>query len=229
MSTISKERFNEILREEIVREREEQKVLNEFFGMGDFASGVMGTIGRGEGIFGGAIKQKIADLILIKLDVKDPNVRLILSEIIEQLTVADIKQIYQGGADQCDFATEKIFKALCETAGRKLYELGLNALSDIPEIGAIAGWLGGGGALNQAAFGLTAEAIEEQLSDPNTAIGGWMHANVLPPLREKVCKIVEDVQGAGIKDIALGKETGSVTDSAPAETAFTPQSDSGLA
>jgi len=202
MSTISKERFNEILREEIVREREEQKELNEFFGLDDLKNA---AIEKTSGMFTGATKQKIADMILFKLGVLDPNARMILSQVIEQLSLNDMKVILKGGPERCDVATEIIFRALCEVLGRKLFEVSRDALTDVPEIGGAIKWLGGSGTLNQAVFGLTSEAIENQLSDPNTVAGEWMHVNVLPRLREKICTLLTDTKGVNIKDLALGK------------------------
>jgi hypothetical protein len=205
MSTISKERFNEILREEITRERAELQELNEWFG-GDLASGFLDKISRGEGIIGGAIKQKIAASILASFGMADGAARHLLSQVIQQLTLDDMKRIWKGGVEECDFATEKIFAALCQFLGAEIHEKIVSGVSDIPGIGALAGWLGGGGLINKALFGLSSEAIQIQLSSADTQVGGWMHANVLPPLTKKVCEVLKSFQSKSALDIALGRD-----------------------
>ena len=232
MSKITKERFNEILREEIARERNKQKELNEIFGLGDLGSGILGSIGGGEGVFGGAIKQKIASSILKSFGMTDGPAVEVFSQIIEQFTLEELKMIWKGGVEQCPLATRKIFQALCEIMGKELYKKVLSASSDIPGLGAITGWLGGGGLLNQVGFGLTSEFIENQLSDANTPIGGWMHANVLPPLEIKVCKVITDFQTKSMTDIALGREgdaPAAASGDAPSDATLTPTTTAPLA
>lgn len=206
MSKISNERFNEILREEIARERKELQELNELFGAGSFLSGLTGSIMSGDGLFGGAIKQKIADSILKSMGVSDPNARLLFAEIIEQLSLEEMKEIWKGGPEACPTATDTIFRALCEVLGRKIHDKVLNASSEIPVIGVFSSWLGGGGLLNRATSALTAEFISNQLSDESTPIGGWMHSNVKPPLETKICAVIADFQSKSMVDIALGRE-----------------------
>ena len=65
---------------------------------------------------------------------------------------------------------------------------------------------------------MTSEAIENQLSDPNTVAGEWMHVNVLPPLREKICTLLTDIKGADIKDLVLGKLSSAAAAASDFET-----------
>lgn len=207
MSKISNERFNEILREEIARERKELQELNEVFGAGSFLSGLTGSIMSGDGLFGGAIKQKIADSILKSMGVSDPNTRLLFAEIIEQLSLEDMKTIWKGGPEACPMATDRIFRALCEILGVKIHNKILAASSEIPVIGAFSSWLGGDGLLNRATSALTKEKISNMLSgDEPGPIGDWMHSNVKPPLEEKLCEVIADFQSKSMLDIALGRE-----------------------
>ena len=214
---MSRERFNEILREEIVREREEQKELNEFFGLnlGDLKNAAVEKISD---VVSDGSKQRIADMILFKLGVLDPNVRDLLSQVIEQISVSDIRVILKGGPEQCDVATRIIFRALCEVIGGKLFEESRDMLTDVPEIGGAMEWLGNPGALNRTLSGLTSEAIENQLSDPDTVLGEWMHVNVLPHLREKICTLLTDIKGADIKDLVLGKLSSAAAAASDFET-----------
>lgn len=221
MSKISNERFNEILREEIARERNKQKELNEIFGLGGVLGGFADSIASGDGMIGGAIKQKIAASILKSFGLSDPAAVEVFSQIIQQFTLDDLKTIWKGGAEQCPFATEKIFMGLCQVLGSQVHEKIINATNELPVIGIFSTWLGGGGVLNRATSALTSERLQIEFSDPNTPIGGWMHANVLPPLESRVCEVITDFQNKSMTDIALGREGSTPTtdlggaDSAP--------------
>lgn len=207
MSKITKERLNEILREEIARERNEQKELHELLGFNvPVIDGMIDSIGSGDGIFGGAIKQKIAASFLKSVGMTDPSAISIFSQIMEQFTLTDLKTIWKGGAEQCPLATRKIFQGLCEVLGEKLHEKVMRSGDEIPVIGILTTFMGGSGIISRATNALSSEFIQGQLSDSNTQIGGWMHANVLPPLTEKVCTIITDFQSKSMADIALGRE-----------------------
>ena len=227
MSKISNERFNEILREEIARERKELQELNELFGAGSFLGGLGDSIMSGDNFIGGAIKQKIADSILKSMGVSDPGARLLFSEIIEQLSLEEMKEIWKGGPEACPMATNIIFMALCEILGRKIHDKILSASSEIPVIGVFSSWLGGGGLLNRAAGALTAEIISDQLSSQDTQIGGWMHSNVKPPLEEKLCAVIADFQSKSMVDIALGRDgsAGATAELGGADSAPVPNID----
>jgi len=206
MSKITKERLNEILREEIARERNEQIAINELFGLGSFGSGFIDSISSGDGIFGGAIKEKILASLLKSMGMTDQSAINVFSQILQQFTLTDLKSIWQGGAEQCPLATEKIFQGLCQVLGKEIHDKLVSATSEVPVIGVFSTWLGGGGLLNRATSALSSETIQIQLSSPDTQVGGWMHANILPPLTEKVCSVITEFQSKSMVDIALGRE-----------------------
>jgi hypothetical protein len=88
----------------------------------------------------------------------------------------------------------------------------MRAGDDIPVIGMFTSWLGAGGILNRATNALSSEFIQDQLSEADTPIGGWMHANVLPPLTTKVCEVIASFQSKSMSDIALGRDGDASSD-----------------